>query len=189
MDESSRNRKLLFATTWPFTDKCSKPLRESSPNGTLASCSSPRPARIPALPFCHSRFSSPRPKSPNYPNILKTLGDHLRKRRLDLGLLQKQVAEQIGGNALTICNWEGNKSSPFIRYIPKIIRFLGYNPFPAGGTLPERLTTARKVLGLSQKELAKSLRVDPTTVRGWEAGRHKPIRRCLEIIGSVLCKV
>ena len=158
-------------------------------NGRLSSCASPRPALIPALPFCHSTFASPRPKSPYYPNILISLGDHLRKRRLDLGLLQKPVAVEIRVDETTICNWEGNKSSPFILYIPKIILFLGYNPFPAGGTMPEKLTTSRRVLGLSQKELAKSLCVDPTTVGGWEAGRHKPIRRCLEKIGSVLCKV
>jgi transcriptional regulator with XRE-family HTH domain len=138
------------------------------------------------LPFCHSTYSSPRPKSPYYPNSLNTLGGHLRKRRLDLGLHQKQVAGEIGVDETTICNWEGNKSTPFIRYIPKIIRFLRYNPFPAGGTLPEKLTTARKVLGLSQKELAASLGVNPTTVRGWEAGRHKPIKRYSEMIGSVL---
>src|SRR5579872_2299780 len=80
----------------------------SCPICTIASCSSPRPTRIPALPFCHSTFSSPRPKSLNYPNALNTLGDHLRKRRLDLGLLQKQVAAEIGVNTLTVCNWESN---------------------------------------------------------------------------------
>ena len=141
------------------------------------------------MPFCHSEFKRPRPKPPTCPNALNTLGDHLRKHCLDLGLLQKQVADEIGVNTLTIRNWESNKSHPVLRCIPKIVRLLGYNPFPAGGTLPEKLTTARKVLGLSQKELAKRLDVDPTTVRGWEAGRHKPIRRCLEKIGRVLCIV
>jgi transcriptional regulator with XRE-family HTH domain len=108
---------------------------------------------------------------------------------LDLGLLQKQVADEIGVNTLTICNWESNKSSPFIRYIPKIIRFLGYNPLPSGQTLPEKLHMTRRVLGLSQEDLARKLGVDPTTVRGWEAGRHKPIRRYLEKIERVLGEV
>ena len=108
---------------------------------------------------------------------------------MDLNLLQKQVADEIGVNPLTVCNWEVNKSSPFIRHILKIIRFLGYNPLPAGGTLPEKLTTSRKLLGLYQKELAESLGVDPTTLRGWEAARHKPIKRYLEKIGKILGEV
>src|ERR1700720_743605 len=50
---------------------------------------------IPALPFCHLRLSTQKPKSSVYPKELKTLGDHIRRRRLDLGLLQRQVAQLI----------------------------------------------------------------------------------------------
>ena len=38
---------------------------------------------IPALPFCHVRLSGPKPLPKAYPKHLKTLGDHIRKRRLD----------------------------------------------------------------------------------------------------------
>jgi transcriptional regulator with XRE-family HTH domain len=58
---------------------------------------------------------------------LKTLGDHLRKRRLDLGLLQREVAQKLQVNQMTICNWEINRTSPQLRFIPRIITFLGYN--------------------------------------------------------------
>ena len=54
------------------------------------------------------------------------MGDHLRKRRLDLGLLQREVAEQIGVDAMTICNWEKQRTVPEIRCMPRIIEFLGY---------------------------------------------------------------
>jgi DNA-binding XRE family transcriptional regulator len=57
---------------------------------------------------------------------------------LDLKLLQKQVAEQIGVHELTITNWEVSATVPEVRYIPAIIQFLGYNPLPAATTLPER---------------------------------------------------
>jgi transcriptional regulator with XRE-family HTH domain len=138
------------------------------------------------LPFCHSEFRRPRPKPQIYPNTLNTLGDHLRKRRLDLGLLQKQVADEIGVDETTICNWEGNKSSPSIRSIPKIMGFLGYNPFPPAQTIPEHLITARKLLGLSQRKLAETLGVDPTTLQSWEAERHRPAGRSVEIIQAFL---
>lgn len=45
---------------------------------------------------------------------------------MDLGLLQKQVAEQIGVHPLTITNWERNATQPTVQYIPAINLFLGY---------------------------------------------------------------
>jgi DNA-binding XRE family transcriptional regulator len=68
---------------------------------------------------------------------------------------------QIGVDKTTVCNWESNASLPAIRYIPAILQFLGYDPFPPAQTLAERLTTARKVLGLSQQKLALLVGVDP----------------------------
>ena len=40
-------------------------------------------------------------------------------------------------------------------------RFLGYNPLPPGRTWPERLVSGRKALGISQKESARRIGVDP----------------------------
>jgi DNA-binding XRE family transcriptional regulator len=68
-----------------------------------------------------------------------TLGDHLRRRRLELGLYQKDVAEQIGVTASTIWNWESGWSSITLRCMPKVIEFLGYNPIPCPDDLMERL--------------------------------------------------
>ena len=77
-----------------------------------------------ALPFCQITLQAQKPPSPAYPKELKTLGDHLRKRRLDLKLLQKEVAQKLGVNQDTICNWENNRTSPTLRFIPKIVEFL-----------------------------------------------------------------
>jgi len=51
------------------------------------------------------RLKAPKPNFPKYPKELKTLGDHIRKRRLDLGLVKRQVAERIGVSEATIYNW------------------------------------------------------------------------------------
>ena len=107
-------------------------------------------------------------------------------RRLDLNLLQNQVANQIGVHELTITNWEVNATVPEVRYIPAIIQFLGYNPLPAAITLPERLASARRALGLSQRKMAARLGVDPATLMGWEAGRHQPTGKSLDLIANVL---
>jgi predicted transcriptional regulator len=58
------------------------------------------------LPFCEIRLIGPKPVSQAYPNQLKKIGDHIRKRRLDLGLTQKQVAEMIGVTESSIYHWE-----------------------------------------------------------------------------------
>jgi transcriptional regulator with XRE-family HTH domain len=138
------------------------------------------------LPFCHAELRAPKPKSDHYPKEISTLGDHIRKHRLDLKLLQKQVADHIGVHELTITSWERNASHPAVRFIPAIIQFLGYDPLPPAISFSERLAITRRAHGLSQRKLAEKLGVDPATIQDWEAGRHRPIKRSLEIIGRIL---
>jgi transcriptional regulator with XRE-family HTH domain len=138
------------------------------------------------LPFCHAELRSKKPRSEHYPKEINSLGDHIRTRRLNLKLLQKQVAEQIGVNAATITNWERNASTPVIRYMPAIIRFLGYDPTPLPSSLPERLVSARRELGLTQRKMAARLGVDPGTLRDWEAGSHRPTQRSRNLITNAL---
>jgi len=83
-----------------------------------------------ALPFCHFELRATRRKSSQYPKQINSLGDHIRVQRLDLKLLQKQVADCIGVDKITITNWEHKPAVPAIRYLPAIIQFLGYNPYP-----------------------------------------------------------
>ena len=42
----------------------------------------------------------------NYPANPNTIGEHLRKKRIDLCLMQKEVAKIIGVTESTIWNWE-----------------------------------------------------------------------------------
>jgi len=122
----------------------------------------------------------------DYPMKINSLGEHIRARRMTLKLFQKQVADQIGVHELTITGWEGNATVPEVRYMPAIIQFLGYNPLPAASSLPEQLATARRALGLSQRKMAGKLGVDPATLMGWEAGRHQPTWKSLELIAKAL---
>lgn len=98
------------------------------------------------LPFCHAELRAAKPKSDCYPKEINSLGDHLRSHRLDLNLLQMEVAEQIGVDKTTIHNWESNASTPAIRYVPAIIRFLGSDPRPSVDSFPDRLATGRRTL-------------------------------------------
>src|SRR5712672_1381538 len=114
---------------------------------------------------------------PGYPGNPKAIGEHLKKRRLDLELSQKELARHLGTNEWSVINWETGEHQPAVRYYPLIIRFLGYNPFPKPGeSFPERLKAARKTRGLSWKRLAKELGVWETTVRDRENGTNKPTK-------------
>ena len=83
---------------------------------------------------------------------------------MDLHLLQKGVARQIGVDVCTITNWERQRTAPEIRHIPEIIRFLGYSPLPQPANLEERITLFRTRQGFSQEEFAKQLGINPSTL-------------------------
>lgn len=129
------------------------------------------------LPFCHFDIRAARRKPAHYPKQIKSLDNHIRMRRPDLKLLQRQVADQIGVDEMTISGSEGNATVPEVRFMSATIEFLGYNPFPAASSLPGRLATARKVLGLSQRKVAEKMGFNSAKLVGWEAGQHQPTGR------------
>lgn len=124
---------------------------------------------IPALPFCQARLSAPKRAHRAYPKVLRTLGDHLRKRRLDLGLLQRQVAAQLGASVDTLRKWERGETGPNIRFRPAVFRFIGGDPRPDPTTPGERLTRYREGRGITQEARARELGVDPGTLARWES--------------------
>jgi transcriptional regulator with XRE-family HTH domain len=128
---------------------------------------------------------APKPR-PEYPAELRTLGDHIRKRRLDLSLKQVEVAEQLGTSESTINNWERHRSTPETRFYPGTISFLGYNPLPELTTFAERLVYSRKSLGLSQGEVAELIGTDQSSVAGWELGTTKPTAASAARVASAL---
>ncbi len=128
-----------------------------------------------ALPFCHVQLSGPKPQQKAYPKQLKTLGDHSRKRRLDLGLLQKEVAEQLGVGPASIVNWESNEVHPMVHCLPAILAFLGHNPLPEAGDLIGKLKRLRGTLGLTQEKLGQKLGIDESTIAGWVRGDIRSI--------------
>ncbi len=103
----------------------------------------------------------------------RTLGEHIRKRRLDLGLLQIEVARIIGVTESTVWNWE-HGTEPEIRHMPKIIEFLGYVPFDCPDDLIGKLQYFKLVNGLSYERLGKVMGKDPEQLEDWLSRRVKP---------------
>jgi transcriptional regulator with XRE-family HTH domain len=109
-----------------------------------------------------------------YPATPKTLGEEIRKRRLDLNLRQIDVAKIIGCDEMTVVNWEKGYASPRINHMPKVVEFLGFNPFQQCGTLAQRIVSHRKAPRLTQKDSARQLGVDPSTHARLERGELEP---------------
>jgi transcriptional regulator with XRE-family HTH domain len=122
-----------------------------------------------------------------YPDICRTWGDYIKVRRLDLKLTKRQLSLNLNVSDITIYLWERNKVKPSLAQIPKIIEFLGHDPFERkNDNLAERIKNFRRVHGLSRKKLADQLGIDPSTLEGWETVKHQPTKKLLDKIKSAL---
>jgi len=123
----------------------------------------------------------------SYPENPITFGDHIRKKRMEIKLLQRQVALLIGVTEDCITLWEKNHSIPQIKYYPRIIEFLGYCPFEIDeSTFSGRLKSYRLKNGLSNKKLGKNLNVNGSTILAWEGNRSIPNQQHLQNIEAFI---
>ncbi len=120
------------------------------------------------LPYVRLRLRAPRER--RFRSDPQTLGQHLLKRRLQLGLTQGQVAHRLSVNSWTLLLWELDRTKPAMRYYPRLFAFLGYDPFPPATTLAERIKAKRRQLGIPIEEAARRVGVDSGTFSRWERG-------------------
>jgi DNA-binding XRE family transcriptional regulator len=76
------------------------------------------------------RLKGTKPKDKAYPKAVTTIGDAIRKCRLDLGLLQKDVAKIIGCDKTTILNWERGHTHPSAKHMAQVVIFLAHHRVP-----------------------------------------------------------
>lgn len=94
-----------------------------------------------------------------------TLGDHLRKVRIQRKLSQPQVAKMINVSDETILSWEKNNTEPTPKDASKIIKFLGYFPFEwENESLSTKVRYARMVSGQTLRQMGKDIVVDASTM-------------------------
>ena len=134
---------------------------------------------IPALPFCGLEIAA----LPPHLRLIQrptTIAEHIKKRRLQLRLLQSDVSKILDVCEDTITGWENGRTFPQIQHYPKLIEFFGYNPVPTDTeTLGGRIRAYRMANGISQERLAEMVGVDETTILSWEKNLHKPMPRKL----------
>ena len=129
-----------------------------------------------ALPISELHATVKRqPYGDKYVNDPKTLGEHLRNRRMKMHLFQKDLAELFNVSEDCVTYWENGRSKPQVQFYPKIMSFLGFNPFFVDiSTLGGRIRQYRYEHGLSHKTLGNLLDVDASTVGSWEKEESKP---------------
>lgn len=150
----------------------------------------------------------PVPKDP------KTIGEHLRKRRHELGMLNREAAHKLRVSRRTLSLWEWDEAYPTWTYQPRLIAYLGYDPFdnpslgrPLGNettdvavlcsihplSLGQQLAKLRMELRKTRKDLAKEIGVSEKTLKWWETNRRLPLpssqRRIMRFLQQSRMKV
>jgi DNA-binding XRE family transcriptional regulator len=106
---------------------------EAGDPGAMGNASAPGRDRRPrrthrvALPFPKLHLRGPRPREfpRGYPREVHTLGDQVRKRRLDQSLTQRNLAEMLGVSIATVGMWENDRCRPLPRYHRPLSEVLG----------------------------------------------------------------
>ena len=131
------------------------------------------------MPFCRDvplTLKAQKPK--DYSESPLTLGEHLKKRRRELGLLQREAAKLLGILTETYANWEKDRTEPVASQFRPVVAFLGFDPSPAPTTLAERLEARRRATGMTFTQAARHLGWDEGTLTRYLNGTWRmPARR------------
>jgi transcriptional regulator with XRE-family HTH domain len=126
------------------------------------------------VPFCRQTpLTLKALRAKDYSEAPQTLGGHLKKRRRQLGLLQREAAERMGIGTETYANWEKGKTEPVASQFRPVVAFLGYDPTPAPSTLAERLQAKRRTLGVTFSQVARYLEWNTGTLARYLSGRWR----------------
>jgi len=154
------------------------------------------------LPFCDRVVSVPRKDvapvwTRSFPIEKEptTLGQHLKKKRFLAGIRQSEAALRLGVSNRTLSQWETDRVYPAWEFQPRLIDYLGYNPFtdpalgrPKGNETPcvaflspkapvtfgQKIRQSRLKLRKTRKQMALELGVSVKTLWGWETDRRQP---------------
>jgi DNA-binding XRE family transcriptional regulator len=124
-----------------------------------------------------------KPQNQEYALFPQTVGEHIRKVRIERDLSQHDVARSIGVSDESIYYWENGRSVPQVQLYPAIIAFLGYYPFEHDTrTIAGKLQQLIYCNGWSHKECAKMLRLDSGTIKRILLGKRTMTTKIVTII-------
>lgn len=67
---------------------------------------------------------SPKAFYPEYPENANSLGEAIRKARIDRGLMIRELAELVGADEMTVVNWELKDRQPKSKFHKRLQRVL-----------------------------------------------------------------
>lgn len=98
-----------------------------------------------------------------YPEEFRTLGNHIRKRRLELGLSQAALAKHFGVDRNAVTRWEAGLDEPGLQQMPTVVEFLGEDSLPSEGALAEQIRSMRRARSISQAQFGEVLGLNRET--------------------------
>lgn len=166
------------------------------------------------LPFCERRLKLPRTDvapvwTRSWPIAKEptTLGEHLKKKRFASGLRQAQIARILEVSCRTLSLWECDRIYPAWAFQPRLIAYLGYDPFTETGLktpkgnetsnvanfstdTPESIGQKIRLFRLKSRktriQLAAEWGISPKTLWVWESDKREPSPLLQKRIGGVL---
>ncbi|MBW2672113.1 MAG: transcriptional regulator [Deltaproteobacteria bacterium] len=120
-------------------------------------------------------------------------GARLRQARVAKNMTIRDLSAATGLSVTALSRLEADKFNaalPNLRTLAKAlgvsIAYLGCFEKLPENTLGQRITKARLYHGLTKKEMAQAIGVDPKTLRSWEQDKHQPLNRYFTVLNSYL---
>jgi DNA-binding XRE family transcriptional regulator len=167
------------------------------------------------LPFCERVVSVPRKDvapvwTRSFPISKEptTLGQHLKKKRFLAGIRQSEAALKLGVSNRTLSLWETDRVYPAWAFQPRLIAYLGYDPFndptlgrPKGNepscvaflsqsgplSLGHQIIKRRMELRKNREQCAEEMGISAKTLQAWETNRYQPssalLKRLVKCLG------
>jgi DNA-binding transcriptional regulator YiaG len=128
--------------------------------------------------------------------------EQLKRLRRRFSLTQAELAKLVGVSHASVASWETGKATPGRDSRCAVAGLRGVSPEQvdqrlgrapgagkavrrAGAVAPAEVKAIRKQTGLSQRQLARKLKVSVNSVSNWETGRASPRRATLEKLFSL----
>jgi DNA-binding XRE family transcriptional regulator len=106
----------------PFLRSWFRRLNQHGSSQLLGICDRQIVVARPAWSKVFRRVRTPLPAEP------KTIGEHIHKKRKELGLQQWQLAQELDVWRATLGSWEANHYEPEGKVRDKVIAWLGFDP-------------------------------------------------------------
>jgi DNA-binding XRE family transcriptional regulator len=132
-----------------------------------------------------------------------TLGQHLKKKRFMAGMRQNEAAVKLGVSNRTLSLWETDRVYPAWAFQPRLITYLGYDPFTETGlpnpksnepssvaffsqdapvSMGQKIIQHRLKMRKTRRQLASEWGVSPKTLWGWETNRWQPSPKSIKLV-------